>query len=121
MIDPTLRIVYMGTPDFAVPAFERLIGAGANIVAAVTQPDRPVGRHQEIRPCAVAGVARAHGIPLLQPVKLRTGEFAQALSALEPDLFVTAAYGRILPPDVLAIPRLGAVNIHGSLLPRHRG
>ncbi len=121
MISPNLRIVYMGTPDFAVPALQRLLEAGAVIAAAVTQPDRPVGRHQEIRPGPVASVALEHGIPLLQPTKLRTGEFAATLAALEPDLFVTAAYGRILPPDILAIPRHGALNIHGSLLPRHRG
>lgn len=121
MIVPNLRIVYMGTPDFAVPALQRLLEAGAVIAAAVTQPDRPVGRHQEIRPGPVASIALEHGIPLLQPTKLRTGEFAATLAALEPDLFVTAAYGRILPPDILAIPRHGALNIHGSLLPKHRG
>jgi len=121
MIDQTLRIVYMGTPDFAVPALQRLIDAGACLVAAVTQPDRPSGRHHETQAGPVAKLAAAHGIPVLQPLKLRTGEFAGTLAALKPDLFVTAAYGRILPPDVLAIPRLGAVNIHGSLLPRHRG
>lgn len=121
MIDPNLRIVYMGTPDFAVPALQRLLDDGACVVAIVTQPDRPIGRHQAVKPGPVAAVAQAHGIPVLQPVKLRTGEFACTLAALRPDLFVTAAYGRILPPDILAIPRLGAINIHGSLLPRHRG
>ena len=121
MIDRTLRIVYMGTPDFAVPALTRLIEAGALIVAAVTQPDKPSGRHMRLTACPVARTAAAAGIPVLQPVKLRTGEFARTLTDLSPDLFVTAAYGRILPADILAIPRLGAINIHGSLLPRHRG
>lgn len=121
MIDQTLRIVFMGTPDFAVPALERLIESGATIVAAVTQPDRPTGRHQKTVACPVAQTAAAQGIPVLQPEKLRTGEFTRQLTELRPDLFVTAAYGRILPPDVLAVPRLGALNIHGSLLPRHRG
>lgn len=121
MIDQTLRIIFMGTPDFAVPALRSLIAAGANVVAAVTQPDRPSGRHLKTVAVPVAQVAAEHGIPVLQPLKLRTGEFARELSALKPDLYVTAAYGRILPPDILAIPRLGALNIHGSLLPRHRG
>lgn len=121
MIDRSLRIIYMGTPDFAVPALERLIDEGALVVAVVTQPDRPSGRHLKTVLGPVAQVAAAHGIPVLQPLKIRTGEFARALAALKPDLFVTAAYGRILPPDILAIPRLGAINIHGSLLPRHRG
>ncbi len=121
MIDPTLRIVFMGTPGFAVPALSRLIESGARVVLAVTQPDKPVGRHMKMTACPVARAASAAGIPVIQPTRLRTGEFTRTLSEYKPDLFVTAAYGRILPPDVLAIPRLGALNIHGSLLPRHRG
>ncbi len=121
MIDDALRIIYMGTPDFAVPALKRLIEAGLTPVAVVTQPDKPVGRKQKIKPGPVAAVAHEHNIPVLQPTKLRTGEFARELAEFKPDLFITAAYGRILPPDVLAVPRLGALNIHGSLLPRHRG
>ncbi len=121
MIDTMLRIIYMGTPDFAVPALRRLIEADLAPVAVVTQPDKPIGRRQIIKPGPVAALAHEHKLPVLQPTKLRTGEFARQLADLKPDLFVTAAYGRILPPDVLAVPRLGALNIHGSLLPRHRG
>lgn len=114
-------IIFMGTPDFAVPSLLRLIEDGYPVLAVVCQPDKPVGRHQVLTPPPVKQTALEHGLPVLQPVKIRTGEFAAQLRALDPDLIVTAAYGRILPPDILAIPRLGCLNVHGSLLPEYRG
>lgn len=115
------RIVFMGTPDFAVPSLKRLIELGYPVIAVVCQPDKPVGRHQVLTAPPVKVIALAHDIPVLQPVKVRTGEFAGQLRSLAPDLIVTAAYGRILPPDILAIPPLGCLNVHGSLLPAYRG
>lgn len=115
------RIVFMGTPDFAVPSLNKLIELDYPVIAVVCQPDKPVGRHQVLTAPPVKVVAQAQGIPVLQPVKVRTGEFASQLRELAPDLVVTAAYGRILPPDILAIPPLGCLNVHGSLLPAYRG
>ncbi len=115
------RIVFMGTPDFAVPSLQKLLALGYPIVGVVCQPDKPTGRHQVLTAPPIKVIAQAHGIPVLQPVKVRTGEFAQALRELAPDLIVTAAYGRILPPDILQIPALGCINVHGSLLPAYRG
>jgi methionyl-tRNA formyltransferase len=115
------RIVFMGTPRFAVPSLEALIGAGCSIEAVVTQPDRPTGRHQIPTPSPVKLTALSYGIPVLQPEKVRTEEFETALKALSPDLLVTAAYGRILPAGVLAVPRIAPLNVHASLLPKYRG
>ncbi|MDD2534540.1 MAG: methionyl-tRNA formyltransferase [Eubacteriales bacterium] len=115
------RIIFMGTPDFAVPALTRLIDLGYPIVAVVCQPDKPTGRHQVLTAPPVKVTAIQHDIPVIQPVKIRTGEFAAQLTALNPDLIVTAAYGRILPPHILAIPHQGCLNVHGSLLPEYRG
>jgi methionyl-tRNA formyltransferase len=119
--DPTFRIIFMGTPDFAVPALHQLLGGPDRIVAVVTQPDRPKGRGKKLSPPPVKIVAEQAGIPVLQPTKIRTEEFTQILSSYQPDLIVVAAYGRILPATILELPRLGCINIHGSLLPRHRG
>ncbi len=116
-----LRIVFAGTPEFAVPSLEALLAAGHRVVAVYTQPDRPAGRGRRPRPSPVKVCARAHGIPVQQPVSLRDPEAVAALRALAPDLMVVVAYGLLLPPEVLAIPRLGAVNVHASLLPRWRG
>jgi methionyl-tRNA formyltransferase len=115
------RIIFMGTPEFAVAPLSALLARGDAIVAVVCQPDRPQGRHLQTIATPVSQVATARGIPVLQPEKVRTPEFAAALRAFDPDLIVTAAYGRILPPDILAIPRLGCLNLHASLLPRYRG
>lgn len=115
------RIVFMGTPDFAVPSLNALLEQGYPVVGVVCQPDKPTGRHQVLTAPPVKQVALAHNLPVLQPAKVRTGEFAKALRALKPDLIVTAAYGRILPADVLAIPAYGCLNVHGSLLPAYRG
>lgn len=114
----TLRIVFMGTPGFAVPALDALIAAGHEIVCVYTQPPRPAGRGQRERRSAVHERADGHGLPVRHPAKLTD---AGALAALSPDIAVVAAYGLILPAAVLEAPRLGCVNIHASLLPRWRG
>lgn len=111
----------MGTPEFAVPSLEALIGAGYEVVAAVTQPDRPVGRKKTLTPPPVKVCAQAHGVPVLQFERIRRKEGREALAALQPDLFVTAAFGQILSKAVLDIPRLGTINVHASLLPQYRG
>ena len=111
----------MGTPEFAVPSLEALLKAGYEVVAAVTQPDRPVGRKGRLTPPPVKVCAQAHGVPVLQFARIRRPEGREALEALHPDLFVTAAFGQILSQKVLDIPRLGTINVHASLLPRYRG
>lgn len=115
------RIVYMGTPDFAAVILDALVAAGAPVVAVVTQPDRPAGRHNQLRPPAVKVRAEAHGLPVHQPKRVREGRLAGLVAGYAPDLVIVAAYGRILPPDALAVAPLGCVNVHGSLLPRWRG
>jgi len=116
-----MRLVFMGTPDFAVPTLERLIADGHDISLVVTQPDRPAGRGR--RPVAppVKEVAVAHGLATLQPRRLRDEAALQALAAAAPEAIVVAAFGQILPPPVLALPPLGCLNVHASLLPRWRG
>jgi methionyl-tRNA formyltransferase len=116
-----LRIVYMGTPAFAVPALDALSAAGHALVAVVAQPDRPAGRGQALRPPPTKVWAAGHGVPVLQPEKVRDGTLAAALAPLRPDVLAVAAYGRILGRDLLELAPLGAVNVHGSLLPRWRG
>ncbi|TVP89233.1 MAG: methionyl-tRNA formyltransferase [Thioalkalivibrio sp.] len=115
------RIVYAGTPEFAVPALEALIASGRGPVAVYTQPDRPAGRGRRLSPSPVKRVAQDTGIPVLQPASLKSAEALEGLRQLEPDLLVVAAYGLILPPAVLSIPSSGCLNIHASLLPRWRG
>jgi methionyl-tRNA formyltransferase len=115
-----LRIVFMGTPDFAVPSLEALLTAGANVVAAVTGPDKPRGRGQSVVPTPVKTAAERHNLPVLQPEDLKAPEFAAQLRALDPDLAVVVAF-RILPPSVYTIPSRGSFNLHASLLPRYRG
>lgn len=111
----------MGTPDFAVPSLEALLSSDGQVVGVVCQPDRPKGRgHQVVAP-PVKVVAERAGIPVLQPLKIRTPEFLQALSSWQPDLIAVAAYGRILHAPILQLPPLGCVNVHGSLLPKYRG
>ena len=117
-----LRVVFAGTPSFAVPSLRALAAApGVEIVAVCTQPDRPAGRGRRPRPSAVKEAAAELGLPVRQPESLRAPEAVGALAALAPDLMVVVAYGLILPPAVLALPRLGCVNVHASLLPRWRG
>ena len=116
-----MNVVFYGTPDFALPALTRLLDSPHRVVAVVTQPDRPRGRGQRLAPPPVKQVAAANGTPILQPDRPGSEAFLAALSALEPDLAIVAAYGRMLPDAVLAVPRLGTINIHPSLLPKYRG
>jgi methionyl-tRNA formyltransferase len=116
-----MRIVFLGTPEFAVPSLEALARAGHQLLAVVAQPDRPAGRGQALREPATKIWAREHGLPILQPEKVRDGKLAADLAALAPDVLVVAAYGRILGADLLHLAPFGAVNVHGSLLPRWRG
>jgi len=116
-----MNIVFMGTPAFAVPSLEMLIEEGYNVAAVVTQPDRPQGRKKVLTPTPVKEAALRHGIPVLQPQRLRNPEAVAELAEYKPDLIVTAAYGQILPKSVLDMPPLGCLNVHGSLLPAYRG
>ncbi|MWV45131.1 methionyl-tRNA formyltransferase [Paenibacillus sp. HJL G12] len=116
-----MNIVFMGTPAFAVPSLRMLLDEGYKIVAVVTQPDRPQGRKKVLTPTPVKEVALEHGIPVLQPQRMRNPEAVAELAAYKPDLIVTAAYGQILPKAVLDLPANGCVNVHGSLLPQYRG
>ncbi len=116
-----LAVVYAGTPEFAVPALEALVAAGHRLLAVYTQPDRPAGRGRAVSPPAVKRRALELGLPVRQPATLRDEAAAAALAALAPEVMVVAAYGLLLPPAVLAVPRLGCINIHASLLPRWRG
>ncbi|MFC5471919.1 methionyl-tRNA formyltransferase [Cohnella suwonensis] len=117
----SVKIVFMGTPEFAVFSLEALLDRGYDVVGVVTQPDRPKGRKRELAPTPVKAYALERGLPVLQPEKLRAPEGVAAVTALSPDLIVTAAYGQILPKSVLELPRFGCINVHGSLLPRYRG
>ena len=116
----SLRVVFMGTPDYGVPSLEALIAAGYDVAGVFCQPDKPSGRGKKITFCPVKQCAVAHGIDVFQPVKTRVDGVAP-LRALAPDLCVTAAFGHILSQEVLDIPRLGTVNVHASLLPKYRG
>ena len=116
-----LRIVFMGTPEFAVASLQQLVEGGYNVVAVVTQPDKPVGRHQEqLQPSQVKQYAVAHGIPVLQPVKMKDPAFVEELRSYKADLQVVVAF-RILPEIVWAMPRFGTFNVHAALLPQYRG
>lgn len=117
-----MKILFMGTPEFAVPSLEALIGAGHTLCGVFCQPDKPVGRHQnKLQPPPVKVCALEHGIPVFQPVKLRDGTALALIRELAPDLIVVAAYGRILPQDILDCPPMGCINVHSSLLPKYRG
>ena len=112
----------MGTPQFAVPSLEALIGAGHQVCGVFSQPDRPVGRHQnKLQPTPVKECALSHGLPVFQPEKLRDGVALVQLKELAPELIVVAAYGRILPDEILSLPAKGCINVHSSLLPKYRG
>ncbi|MDO9598922.1 MAG: methionyl-tRNA formyltransferase [Azoarcus sp.] len=116
-----LRVAFAGTPDFAARALEAILDAGFEVPLVLTQPDRPAGRGMKLSPSAVKQVALARGIEVDQPERLRTEAQRARLAACTPDVLVVAAYGLILPPAVLELPRLGCLNIHASLLPRWRG
>src|SRR5699024_11430012 len=113
------RLVFMGTPDFSVPTLETLIQTAYELVLVVTQPDRPKGRKKIMTPPPVKKVAEKYDIPVLQPEKLK--DEYQKILAYEPDIIVTAAYGQILPKELLEIPEFGCINVHASLLPELRG
>ncbi|WNS79771.1 methionyl-tRNA formyltransferase [Domibacillus sp. DTU_2020_1001157_1_SI_ALB_TIR_016] len=114
-------IVFMGTPDFSVPVLEQIIKDGYEILAVVTQPDRPVGRKKVLTPPPVKAAALEHGLPVLQPEKLSKSAELDEIIALKPDLVVTAAYGQLLPNALLEAPKYGCINVHASLLPELRG
>ncbi|HNP80826.1 MAG TPA: methionyl-tRNA formyltransferase [Nitrospira sp.] len=116
-----MRIVFMGTPDFAVPSLEALLKSEHQVVGVVTQPDRPKGRGQEVVFSPVKVVCQRKGIPVLQPLKMKDPAFLDALRRWTPDVIAVTAYGRILPPAILALPPRGCINVHASLLPKYRG
>lgn len=116
-----MRIVFMGTPDFAVPSLERLLRDGHQVVGVFTQPDKPQGRGYKLAPPPVKAVALERGIPVFQPAALRDGTALEQLRPLDPQLIVVVAYGKILPREILELPPLGCINLHGSLLPKYRG
>jgi methionyl-tRNA formyltransferase len=116
-----MRIVFMGTPEFAVPSLEALLKSEDQVVGVVTQPDRPKGRGHQLAPPPVKIIAQQAGIPFLQPMKIKTPDFLAALAAWKPDLIAVTAFGRILHAPILNLPSMGCVNVHGSLLPKYRG
>jgi len=115
------RIVFMGTPDFAVPPLKALIDAGYTISAVVTRPDRPKGRGRALSMPPIKEVAVEHGIEVLQPERIKDADFIDTLKALAPEIIVVVAYGKILPPAILTMPPKGCINLHSSLLPKYRG
>lgn len=116
-----MRIVFMGTPDFASASLKKLIDEGFEIVGVFTQPDKPKGRGMEMSFSPVKELAIEHKLPVYQPEKMRDGTALEIIKGLRPDILAVVAYGRILPDDILALPKFGAVNVHGSLLPKYRG
>jgi methionyl-tRNA formyltransferase len=121
MLKQPLRIIFMGTPDFAAATLKALIDGPDEVVALVTQPDRAKGRGKKLSPPPAKVLAEAADIPVLQPIKIKTEEFCNGLLTYRPDLIVVAAYGRILPKSILELAPLGCINVHGSLLPQYRG
>ena len=116
-----LRVIFMGTPDFAVPCLDKLVEEKYNVIAVVSQPDRPKGRGQKLAQSPVKEAALAYGLPVLQPEKVRESEFQAKLALLKPDLIVVVAFGQLLPKVLLDLPPLGCINVHASLLPYYRG
>lgn len=116
-----MRIVFMGTPDFAVPSLRALVEGGCNVVGVFCQPDRPKGRGHKLACCPVKEEAVRLRIPVFQPERIKRADGVQMLRSLEPDLCVTAAFGQLLSQEILDIPKMGTVNVHSSLLPKHRG
>ncbi|NPA48541.1 MAG: methionyl-tRNA formyltransferase [Thermodesulfobacteria bacterium] len=116
-----LRLVFMGTPQFAVPILKALLESEDEVVAVVTQPDKPAGRGKKLTPPPVKVLAQQYGVPVLQPSKIKDPNFLEELRRLAPDAIVVAAYGKILPKEILELPPLGCINVHASLLPKFRG
>lgn len=116
-----MRVIFMGTPDFAVPSLQALIDRGDDICAVFTQPDKPKGRGHKLQPPPVKELALKHGLQVFQPDTLRDEGVQRSIAEMEPDAIIVVAYGKLLPPKVLEVPRLGCINVHGSLLPKYRG
>jgi methionyl-tRNA formyltransferase len=116
-----MRVLFMGTPDFAAVSLKKLIDEKFNVVGVFTQPDKPKGRGMKLFPCETKQVAEEHNLPVYQPAKLRDGEALAILKELQPDILVVVAYGKLLPNEILELPKYGAINVHGSLLPKYRG
>lgn len=116
-----MRILFMGTPDFALPTLDALVSSRHEVIAVLTQPDKPKGRGHHMMPSPIKAYALEKNIPVYQPLTLKGEEFAELLASLAPDMIVVVAYGKILPQNVLDYPRYGCVNVHGSLLPKYRG
>lgn len=116
-----MKLIFMGTPDFAVPCLEKLIESGHEVPAVFTQPDKPVGRKQVLTPPDVKVCALKHGLTVYQPNSMRDGTAMEIIREIDPDAIIVAAYGKILPKEILDFPRYGCINVHGSLLPKYRG
>lgn len=116
-----MKVVFMGTPEFAVPSLQKLIDEKYNIAAVVTQPDRPKGRGKKTLPPPVKELALKYNIPVYQPEKVRNPDFIEILRSIGPDLIIVIAFGQILPKEILDMPKFGCINVHGSLLPKYRG
>lgn len=116
-----MRIIFMGTPDFSVPALESLIASRHEVIAVVTQPDKPKGRGKEVQMTPVKETALTHGIPVYQPARAREASFVEEMRRLSPDVMVVIAFGQIMSKELLDVPRFGCINIHASLLPKYRG
>ncbi|HKX60022.1 MAG TPA: methionyl-tRNA formyltransferase, partial [Steroidobacteraceae bacterium] len=120
-MDAGLAVVFAGTPEFALPSLDAIAASRHRIRTVLTQPDRPSGRGRHVAASPVKERALELGLPVVQPASLKDGEAARGIAALAPDVMVVVAYGLLLPPEVLALPRLGCLNVHASLLPRWRG
>ena len=116
-----MRIVFMGTPEFAAASLKKLLDEKFDVAGVFTQPDKPKGRGMEMAFSPVKELALANSLPVYQPAKMRDGTALEVIKSLKPDILVVVAYGRILPDDILAVPKYGAINVHGSLLPKYRG
>ncbi|WP_058485312.1 methionyl-tRNA formyltransferase [Defluviitalea phaphyphila] len=116
-----MKVVFMGTPDFAVPSLQKLIDEKYDIAAVITQPDRPKGRGKKMMPPPVKVLALKYNIPVFQPEKVKNPEFIEKLRSIAPDLIIVIAFGQILPKEILDMPKFGCINVHGSLLPKYRG
>lgn len=116
-----MKLIFMGTPDFAVPCLEKLIESGHEVSAVFTQPDKPVGRKQVLTPPDIKVCALKHGLTVYQPNSMRDGTAMEIIRKVDPDAIIVAAYGKILPKEILDFPRYGCINVHGSLLPKYRG
>ena len=115
-----MKVVFMGTPDFAVGTLEAIVGAGHEVAAVVTQPDKPKGRGGVMAMSPVKECALSHGLTVLQPLKARNPEFIEEIKAINPDVIVVVAFGQIIPSEIIHMPKYGCINVHASLLPKYR-